>query len=203
MMHKILSHREKFCVHSSSELFHQFTRQFSHLEIVIANDNVHLSEDEIQIKTLKKKIASTKNEITKEDQKNRELIEDICTYEKIIKILQDDFNCIQIENQSAISSVNKLKRKLMNPNRKDQEILERGKKKLNYYKVLSGIRWDYPELKNSIKGYITNRDEYVHAFYFDRENNKYEEKLWLEVAKGSVRLNESEIMRFVSKSGFE
>ncbi|KAF7989942.1 hypothetical protein HCN44_008616 [Aphidius gifuensis] len=199
MIHKILSDKEKFCVHNSSELFLQFIRQFSDLELGIATDKDHLSEDETQIKTLREKISRTKDKITKEDNKNRELVENVCTYEKTIKMLQGEFNCLKIENQSAISSVNKLKRKIMNPNRKDQEILERGKKKLNYYKVLSGIRWDYPELKNSVKGYITNRDEYIHAFCFDRETNKYGEKLWLEVGKGSLRLKETEIQQLVAE----
>lgn len=47
-----------------------------------------------------------------------------------------------------------LARKLSKPSRTDENILENGRKKLDYYKVLTGIRWDYPRMKTNIKGCI-------------------------------------------------
>ncbi|XP_018055673.1 PREDICTED: uncharacterized protein LOC108692075 [Atta colombica] len=141
------------------------------------------NEDETKIKELTSNLAATKEalhmEIQSLESKNNRLSEE--------KKFLDE---LETENKKFLQEIKQLEGKRTNlksikPNLQDQQLLEQGRKKLNLYKDLTRIQWDFEAIysKHNIQGYVSNRRDYIHHFCYDAQetNKKLTDSLWHEI----------------------
>lgn len=145
-------------------------------------ENQLIKENEVQLEELVSKVIVLKEDLHTEqqvlEQKNKELLKYNDNVERLIvehdKLIQENQN---LEIQKNIIKTTK-------PNQQDQLLLEQGRAKLHLYKALTGINWDYSTLKDSIKGYVSNKHDYIHHFCFTKNEVDPEELsdlLWNEI----------------------
>ncbi|XP_018307437.1 uncharacterized protein [Mycetomoellerius zeteki] len=151
------------------------------LDEIKKDQNQRFNEDETKIKELTSNLAAMKEtlhtEIQTLESKNNKLLEEN-------NYLQE----LEAENKKLLQEIKQLEGKHANmksvqPNVRDQQLLEQGKKKLKLYKDLTGIHWDYEAIKHNIQGYISNRRDYIHHFCYDTQeiDKKLIDSLWHEI----------------------
>jgi len=139
------------------------------------------NEDEIKIKELTSKLAAMKEMLYTKTQtleyKKSELSKE--------KVYLDE---LEMERKKLLQEIKQLEEKRINlkfakPNLQDQQVLEQGKKKLKLYKDLTKIQWDYEATKYDIKGYVSNKCDYIHHFCYENQeiNEKLIDLLWHEI----------------------
>jgi len=139
------------------------------------------NEDETKIKELTAKLATMKDMLCTETQilehKNNELLKEKSYLEEL-----------ETEKKKLLQEIKQLEGKRNNlrsakPNLQDQQVLEQGKKKLKLYKELTKIQWDYEATKHSIKGYVSNKRDYVRHFCYENQeiDDKLVDSLWNEI----------------------
>ncbi|XP_011159591.1 uncharacterized protein LOC105195730 [Solenopsis invicta] len=139
------------------------------------------NENETKIKELMSKLAAIKETLNTEtqtlEQSNVELLKE-----------KDCLEELEAEKKKLLQEIKQLEKNLNSlkaakPNFQDQQLLEQGKKKLKLYKDLIRIQWDYEASKHSIKGYVSNKLDYIHHFCYENEeiNGKLIDSLWHEI----------------------
>ncbi|XP_011860015.1 PREDICTED: uncharacterized protein LOC105557390 [Vollenhovia emeryi] len=139
------------------------------------------NEDETKIKELQSKLAAMKETLRMEVQalehKNNELSKEKVYLEEL-----------QVGKQTLLQEMKQLEEKRNNlrsprPNVHDQQVLEQGKKKLKLYKDFTNIQWDYAATKHGIKGYVSNKCDYIHHFCYENQeiDDELTNSLWHEI----------------------
>ncbi|XP_063993504.1 uncharacterized protein LOC135171100 [Diachasmimorpha longicaudata] len=151
------------------------------------NEQDHrLIENAGKIDELKKKKLQLEKAIAEEEYKCSALLADLERHNDIMKELDHERTKLIAENRQKESEKNKIMSKCKVPSVTDENTLENGRKKFEYYKQLTGIRWDHPMLKTCVKGYVTNKIDYIHPFSFNLEDPNLETKLWEEISKSTT-----------------
>ncbi|XP_012285809.1 uncharacterized protein LOC105702662 [Orussus abietinus] len=105
----------------------------------------------------------------------------LSNYESETKALEAQRDAIKEEKLQLETNRNKLKSWKLSL--KDQHILDIAQKKFQLYKTFTGIRWNFPALKDHIKGYVTNKQDYIKGFCFNNNEDKWKTTnlLWKEI----------------------
>ncbi|XP_011151971.2 uncharacterized protein LOC105190757 [Harpegnathos saltator] len=196
MMEEIKQLKEKYVKVDTSVLKNLFLSQAEIADKIRKNQEQRCNDDS-KIKELTSKLAimkETLNTVTNNlEDKSNELEKHNVYLEELEverKKLFQEIKQLEIQQQS-------LKGRLANPNLQDQQVLEQGKKKFKLYKKLTGIQWDYEASQHSIRGYVTNRRDYIHHFCYENQkiNEKLIDSLWHEIylstSEGPKDTNES------------
>ncbi|XP_011049205.1 PREDICTED: uncharacterized protein LOC105142963 [Acromyrmex echinatior] len=181
--HWIESLKMKFVNIDTSTLKGLLLSTVEKLDEIKKDQNQRFNEDETKIKELTSNLAATKEtlhmEIQTLESKNNKLSEE--------KNYLDE---LEAENKKLLQEIKQLEGKRTNlmsikPNLQDQQLLEQGRKKLNLYKDLTRIQWDFEAIhsKHSIQGYVSNRRDYIHHFCYDTQeiNKELTDSLWHEI----------------------
>ncbi|XP_034937962.1 uncharacterized protein [Chelonus insularis] len=172
-----------------SEERHQLFRTFKiRSEKFCYQENEYSAEEEKRIKELKDHIQKQQEKLFMEDQKLKSLMNDLAHHNDILKELGNQHKELLTENYALERSNRELQSKLSKPSVADKNMLDGKRRVLDYYKTLTGVRWDYPNLKTAIKGYVTNNENYVHPFKFDYNDNLVEVNLWKEIERCAGKL---------------
>ncbi|XP_029166383.1 uncharacterized protein LOC114937140 [Nylanderia fulva] len=144
-------------------------------------DHERFHEDESKIKELTLKLTVMEEKLCPETQnlehKNNELTKHNTYLEKL-----------EAERKKFLQEIKEMEEKRNNlksfkPNLQDQQVLELGKKKLKLYKKLTRVQWDYEATKHSVKGYVSNKCDYINHFCYENQepNDKLVDSLWHEI----------------------
>ncbi|XP_015124540.1 uncharacterized protein LOC107046439 isoform X2 [Diachasma alloeum] len=151
------------------------------------NEQDHrLIENAGKIDELEKKKLELEKRIAQEENKSSVLLADLERHNEIMKEREHEKTKLIAENRQKESEKNKIMSKCKIPSVTDENTLENGRKKFEYYKNLTGIRWDHPMLKSLVKGYVTNKQDYIHPFLFDLDDTNLEMKLWEEISRSTA-----------------
>ncbi|XP_011304674.1 uncharacterized protein [Fopius arisanus] len=185
-MDKILALQDKFEA-PSVEILEEALKQ--HLIALKRRDNEQdhlLTENAAKIAELEGKKLELEKRITQEQSKHIACLDELERRNKILKEREHEKTRLITENRHKEAEKNKIMSKCKMPSVTDENTLENGRKKFEYYKNLTGIRWDYPMLKNGIKGYVTNKQDYIHPFFFELDQADLTANLWEEIAKSTT-----------------
>ncbi|XP_076248372.1 uncharacterized protein LOC143188171 [Calliopsis andreniformis] len=149
------------------------------------------SEDELKIKELTSKVTSMKQCLQTEKQTLQHKNHELSKHSDSIAELEVEKNKLSEENQSLEVQRNKLK--CCKRNLHDQEVLDKGRKKLTLYRQLTRIRWDYENIRESIIGYVSNNRDYIHHFNYKSENTDLTELLWQEIYQSSNCMDNNDV----------
>ncbi|XP_024869475.1 uncharacterized protein LOC112453140 [Temnothorax curvispinosus] len=189
--HWLESLKKKFVNVDTSTLQQLLLSKAEIVDEIKRNQDQRFIEDETKIKELTSKLDVMKETLYTEtqtlEQKNDELSREKVYLEELEaerkKLLQE---LKQLEGKR--NSLRSAK-----PNLQDQQVLEQGKKKLKLYKDFTKIQWDYEATKFGIKGYVSNKRDYIHHFYYENQeiNDKLTDSLWHEIhlstSEGEIR----------------
>ncbi|XP_036146222.1 uncharacterized protein LOC105831554 isoform X2 [Monomorium pharaonis] len=151
-------------------------------EIKINNLLVNLViQEEIKIKELTSKLVTKKETLHAETQTLEYNNAELSKEKSCLEELEVEKKNLSQEIEQLETECNNLKSS--RPNLRDQQLLEQGKKKLKLYKDLMRIQWDYQATRHSIKGYVSNKRDYIHHFCYENQeiNNKLIDSLWHEI----------------------
>ncbi|XP_032668387.1 uncharacterized protein LOC116842794 isoform X2 [Odontomachus brunneus] len=181
-MEKIEQLKAKYVKVDTSVLKNLLLSQTEIVNKIIKNQDQRCN-DESKIKELKTKLATMKETLSAETETLKHKINDLEEHNIYLKELEVEKKKFLQEIKQLEAQRNNLKSKLANPNLQDQQVLEQGREKLKLYKKLTRIQWDYEASKHSIKGYVTNKCDYIHHFCYENQkiNEKLIDSLWHEI----------------------
>ncbi|KAL6255660.1 hypothetical protein P5V15_012907 [Pogonomyrmex californicus] len=140
-----------------------------------------LNKDETKIEESMAKLATIKEIICMETQTLEQKNNELSNEKGYLKELE-------VEKKQLLQEIKQLEEKCSSmksfkPNLHDERLLEQGKKKLKLYKDLTKIQWDYEIIKHDIKGYVSNKRDYIHHFCHKSQetNDKLFDSLWHEI----------------------
>ncbi|XP_012341680.2 uncharacterized protein LOC100865788 [Apis florea] len=191
-MNDIIIFKEKYINITDSQIKDLLQNQIQLINHVKNKQNQDYNEDEIKIKDLTLKITSMRESLQSKKQtleyKNNLLSKHL---DHVTEIKEEKDKFLK-EYQLLELQRNKLK--TCKRNLQDQELLDKGRRKFLLYKVLTGIRWDYEKLKETITGYVLHKN-YIHHFsYINEENTKdINDLLWQEIYQSILQKENNEI----------
>ncbi|KAK0178946.1 hypothetical protein PV327_007783 [Microctonus hyperodae] len=180
-MDKILAIQEKYSTPSFEEAKEKIRSATVQLGRLNRDDKERFLEEQKKLEGLKSKIVDQQDRLSIEEQNLNSMDNELTNHNKLLGELEAEINRYYSENSETEAKRKQLK--IVKPSTTDQKILELGRRKYDYYKVLTGIRWDYPAMKTAIKGFVTNGDDYAKPFCFDINDDGIESKLWREIEK--------------------
>ncbi|XP_074106036.1 uncharacterized protein LOC141531867 [Cotesia typhae] len=182
-MEKILNHRDRYIcsVPSSEQVKEKFNDFLAQLDKLNRQSYDQLAQDAEKMENQKDKIADLKNKLLIREKNKKSLEKELLSSAELLEELNTEKTNSIVENMEMESRKNQTKARKTSMS--DEKIFEEGRKKLNYYRILTNIKWDYQDVRTSIKGVITDRRDYTHKFYYDIDDEKIEEKLWEEIEK--------------------
>ncbi|XP_072755834.1 uncharacterized protein [Anoplolepis gracilipes] len=150
-------------------------------EIKRNEDQQQINEDKSKIKTLTSKLAVFEEKLCTETRNLEHKNNELSKHNTYLGKLETERNKFLQEIRQLEEKRNNLRS--FKPNLQDQQVLELGKKKLKIYKDLTRIQWDYEATKHSIKGYVSNKYDYIHYFCHKNQeaNDKLVDSLWYEI----------------------
>ncbi|KAH0561431.1 uncharacterized protein LOC123265874 [Cotesia glomerata] len=182
-MEKILNHRDRYiCSVPSSEVVKEkFNDLLAQLDKLNRQSYDQLAQDAEKIQNQKDKITDLKKKLLIGEKNKKSFEKELLSQAELLEELNTEKTHIIVENIEIESRKNQIKPKKNTSN--DDQIFERERIKLKYYRMLTNIKWDYQDVRTSIRGLITNRKDYTQKFYYDNDDEKVEEKLWKEIEK--------------------
>ncbi|XP_014299988.2 meiosis-specific nuclear structural protein 1 [Microplitis demolitor] len=182
-MDKILSQRDRYIssIPHSEQMKEKFRNFIGQLDKINRHNIEQLTQESKKIERLKETISEKEDQLLVEEKKKNYLNNELENQAELLEELPNEKSRLIIEKMELESRKNQLK--ATKPSNTDQKLLEHGRKKLEYYRILTGIRWDYPMLKTCTKGYVTNRQDYTKEFCFNEDDERTEEKIWEEIGK--------------------
>ncbi|XP_066589933.1 chromosome partition protein Smc-like isoform X2 [Prorops nasuta] len=173
-MEEISKLKEKYIKVAVPEIEKLLANYTEHEELLIKKKQL---TDESKIEQLMSTKVSLQQMLLSQDENLANKINDLNGEEK-------ELNDLEIEKNKIMQEIQNLKKenqslKCMKPSLKDDQILNMGQRKFNLYKELTRIRWNFQEEKE-IKGYITNKFDYIKTFKFQPDLSKEElsDLLW-------------------------
>ncbi|KAK0084011.1 hypothetical protein PV325_007784 [Microctonus aethiopoides] len=180
-MDKILAIQEKCSAPNFEEVKEIIRTATVQLGRLNRDDKERFLEERKKLEGLKEKIVDQQDRLSIEVQNLNSMDNELTNHNKLMKELEAERNRYYSENSESEAKRKQLK--IVKPSTTDQKILELGRRKYDYYKVLTGIRWDYPSMKTAVKGFVTNGENYLKPFCFDINDDRIESKLWREIEK--------------------
>ncbi|CAD6241112.1 GSCOCG00009147001-RA-CDS [Cotesia congregata] len=182
-MEKILNHRDRYIcsVPSSEQVKEKFNDFLSQLDKLNRQSYDQLSQDAEKIQNQKDKIADLKDKLLIGEKEKKSLEKELLSQAELLEELNTEKTHTIAENIEIESRKNQMKPKKNTSS--DDQIFERERTKLMYYRMLTNIKWDYQDVRTSIRGVVTNRKDYTQKFHYDNDDEKIEEKLWEEIEK--------------------
>ncbi|XP_076170104.1 uncharacterized protein LOC143148083 isoform X2 [Ptiloglossa arizonensis] len=184
--------KKKHLKYTESQIKELLENKIKLMDYLKNNRDQHSDEDEMKIKDLVSKITSMKENLQSEKQTLEYKDHDLTKHLKYITKLETEKCKFLEENQSLQLQKNKFR--ACKQNLKDQELLEKGRKKYMLYRELTRIRWDYEDLKENVKGIVSNKRDFIHHFSYKNEITKdLTDLLWQEIYKSTLhKVNEDE-----------
>ncbi|XP_078043664.1 uncharacterized protein LOC144473570 [Augochlora pura] len=178
-MEDIMILKNKYVKVSDIQLRELLEKKLMLLDHVKTEQEKYCNEDETKIQELTSKITAMKQSLQSEKQTLEVKEHDLSKQLNIIAELETERNKFMEENHTLELKRNKLK--TIKRNIQDQELLDRGRKKYNLYKELSRIRWHYGDAEENVKGYVSNKVDYIHHFCYKSEDSNLTNHLWQEI----------------------
>ncbi|XP_053994511.1 uncharacterized protein LOC128884871 [Hylaeus volcanicus] len=184
-MDDIMALKTKHMKITDSQMKKLLQEKIKLMDHVKTKHDEHSSEDETRLKELMSEVSSMRKTLEFEKQTLEYKHLDLSKHLEYKKDLEAEKNKFLQENQSLELQRNKLK--VCKQNTKDQDLLDNGRRKYMLYKELTRIRWDYEDLKENVKGYVSNKRDYIHHFSYKNEITKeLTDLLWKEIYKSTI-----------------
>ncbi|XP_031827904.1 uncharacterized protein LOC116424957 [Nomia melanderi] len=183
-MDSIMTLKNKHVKVTDAQMKEMLQQKIMSIDNVKTKQDQHCNEDEIKIQELMLKITSMKENLQSEKQISEYKEHTLSKHLDCIAELEAEKNKFLDENHSLELERNKLKARKRNL--RDQELLDQGRKKYNLYKELTRIRWDYENLTENAKGYVSNKVDYIHHFCYKNEIHNLVDLLWHEIIQSTL-----------------
>ncbi|XP_053598815.1 uncharacterized protein LOC128667281 [Microplitis demolitor] len=182
-MDKILAQREKYfsSIPEKKDTKEKFRNFISQLDQIKYKNYDQLADQNKIIDDLNDKNKRHKDKLSIEEQKLNCLLNDFENLIDPMEELGNELKFLVFENLKDEFKKNEMKS--IKPSPRDKQILECRRKKLKYYKDLTGIAWNYSTIKNCTAGFVSNGRDYIQSFCLDKNDKKTEIKLWKEISK--------------------
>ncbi|XP_015595668.1 uncharacterized protein LOC107267953 [Cephus cinctus] len=180
-MEEILKRVNKYTAPNITELL-ELIQESGLRENTTTEQEQHLKEQEQNINELHTKITILKQQLSVQKKVLESKSEDLRKQKELLKQLEIE-KCNLVE-ENLMLEAKKNKMETVQPSLRDIHTIETGRRKLDLYKELTGIRWDFTALKQNVKGYINNKKNYVHSFCYNlNEGEKHIcDLLWNEIS---------------------
>ncbi|EZA58723.1 hypothetical protein DMN91_009298 [Ooceraea biroi] len=164
-----------------SQLKDLLLSQLGSADEMVKHQQQQLNEDNAKIKELTSSLALMKETLHTETQKLENKNAELLQHTRRLEELEAERNKLAKRIKQLEEKRDNLKR--CKENAQDQQVLQQGGKKLNLYRDLTRIHWDYEASKHSIKGYVSNKKDYIHHFCYDNQQITPEitDALWHEI----------------------
>lgn len=180
-MEELAALKAKYAKINTSELKDSLLSQAKRFDTIKVQQAQRLDEDESKIEELMSKLTVMKETLCKENGILKHKTDELSKHNAYLEKFEAEKTKVLYDIKQLEAKQENLKS--MKPNAYDQQVLEQGKRKLRLYKNLTRIHWDYQDTKSSIKGYVSNKCDYIHHFCYKNQelDEKLIDSLWHEI----------------------